>query len=274
MNYTLKAIQTIAISVPIILCSETTVQAEEISDNDFEPQFNTAQNLKPQTTQIATKSQAEERSNSRASEPLVSISYVPKNLNPSNNLLQLPAKSSEVNIEIDEAISLQQAVKLAIKNNPNLQESRLNLESSQKGLRAAKAALYPRLDTEVRFSEAESVDNNIGLDITRQKQDELIELQQNSESTESFPAIESDDEDRNTTSLRGDLILTYNLYTGGSRGATIQIAEKLVDSSQLNLEAAILETRFTTISNYYSLQGADSQVEIEKGAVNEAQQTL
>ncbi len=36
MNYTLKAIQTIAITVPIILCSETTAQAEDLSNNDLE----------------------------------------------------------------------------------------------------------------------------------------------------------------------------------------------------------------------------------------------
>ena len=268
MNYTLKAIQTVAISVPIILCSETTAQAEETFKTDSQPQSNTAEDLKPQATPTVAEIRAEEQSKSLVAQSLnqssTNISYAPKNLNPSDNLLELPAKSSEVNIEIDRPIRLQQAVELAIKNNPNLQEFRLNLERSQKVLREAKAARYPSLSTGLNFSEAESVENNIALDVARK---EAAEFESSS------PEIEID-EDMTTTSFSGDLTLTYNLYTGGLRGARIQQAEELVNSSQLNLKTAIFETRFTAIRDYYSLQSADSQVEIEQAAVNEAQQTL
>lgn len=276
MNYTLKALQTIAVSVPIILGSETTTQAEDLSHVDLEQNSgrflelpsNSEQDLKLKPTPTPTvKVESPEKSTSLiAQSPIESptnISYAPKNLSPNANPLKLPTKSSEVNIEINQPISLKRAVELAIKNNPNLQTARLNLERSQQELREAKAALYPSLSTEVNFSEtgsealfkAEDVTDDIPLDGSNQQS---IEFNQ----------------DNSTTSFEGGLNLTYNLYTGGGRGARIEQAEKRVSSSQLNLEAATLETRFEAVRDYYSLQSADSQVEIEQSAVDEAQQTL
>ncbi len=233
----------------------------------LELQSKKAQDLKPKSTSIK-EVKTQERSTALVAQSSIqsptNISYAPKNLNPSDNLLQLPAKPSEVKTEFSEPISLEQAVKLAIKNNPNLQEFRLDLERSQKVLREAKAALYPGLSTGLNFSEAESVESNLALDVVRKEAEES-----------ELPSQEMEiDQDTSTTSFNGNLTLTYNLYTGGLRGARIQQAEELVNSSQLNLKATIFETRFTAIRDYYSLQSADSQVEIEQAAVNEAQQTL
>lgn len=268
MNYTLKAIQTVAISLPIILCSETTAQAEDVSDADLaqngdrstELPSQTAQDLKrkptPNTDVIGQKDQTTSVIAQSVTQSTTKISDAPKKLNPSANPLKLPTKPSEVNIEIDQQISLQQAVELAIRNNQNLQEARLNLERSQKELREAKAALYPRFGAELNFSEAESTESAISLELARQQGNGSI------------------DEDISTTSFDGSLNLTYDVYTGGLRGADIKRAEQQVRFSKLDLERITFEIRFEAIRDYYNLQNADSQVEIEQAAVDEAQQTL
>ncbi|MDJ0594585.1 MAG: TolC family protein [Pleurocapsa sp. MO_226.B13] len=273
MNHTIKAIQTVAISVPIILSSEASTQAEDLSNTDIEQkgdrllelQSKTARNSQHKPTRNVARAKAKAKNESRSvvaqssTKSAKKISYAAENLNPSANPLELPSKSSEVKIEIDRPISLQQAVELAIKNNRELQEFRLNLERSQQGLQAAKATFYPRLGTSINFAEAGS--------------QAFVEAEDVSE-TEGVSLPEGEELDTSSTNFGGGVTLTYNLYTGGRRGASIQLAEKQVSSSQLQLEAATLQTRFEAVRDYYNLQGADSQVEIEQAAVDEAQQTL
>lgn len=268
MNKTFKTIQTVAVGIPIILCSETIAKAEDLPDADLEQnsdrlielQSKTAQDLIPQPALTVDEIKPKDNSTSLIAQsitkPPTNISLALENLNPSANPLNIPTKSPEVKIEIDQPISLKQALELAIKNNRNLQAARLNLERSQQELREAKAALYPLLDTELNFSEVESAESARSLDIARQQGGGSI------------------DEDISTTSFDGSLNLTYNLYTGGARGADIQRAKKQVSFNKLDLERITFDTRFETVRDYYSLQDADSQVEIEQAAVNDAQQTL
>ncbi len=265
MNNTFKAIQTVAIGIPIILGSETIAQAEDLPDADLESnsdklielQSKTAQHLAKVDDQVQIdKVQAKDDYPSVVTQSQVDTSYVLKDINPSANPLQFPTQPQEVQIEINQPITIQQAVKIAIRNNQNLQEARLNLQRSQQELREAKAALFPTLDTELSFSEAESAESARTLDIARQQNGSSL------------------DEDISNGSFEGNINLTYNLYTGGSRGADIKRAENQVRFEQLNVERITFETRFETVRDYYSLQDADSQVEIEQAAVEDARQTL
>ncbi len=277
MNYTLKAIQAAAISLPIILCSKTTAQAEELAYDDLDQNNDlnleisdrTGQDLRPQKTKVIKNLLGENQSTSPVPKSLEqspqNISSATQDLNPNSNYLQLPGQASEVKIKIDQQINLKQAVELAIKNNIDLQAIRLNLERSQKQLREEKAALFPSLSMGLNFTETESLDGNISLEAARQEAEGSLSTQQ---------IEEFNNTDTSTTTFRGNLNLTYNLYTGGRRGSRIKQAEKLVNSSKLNLETAILETRFATIRDYYSLQSADSQAKIEQAAVDDARLTL
>ncbi len=69
----------------------------------------------------------------------------PSKLNPSPNPLQFPTKPQEVRLEATEAISLQQALELARRNNRQLQVALLTLERSRASVREAQAAQYPTL---------------------------------------------------------------------------------------------------------------------------------
>ena len=64
----------------------------------------------------------------------------PDFLNPSANPLLFPTKAGEVAVNNIQPISLEEAIELARRNNRNLREARLRLESSDEGLREALAS--------------------------------------------------------------------------------------------------------------------------------------
>ena len=70
----------------------------------------------------------------------------PSKLNPNPNPLQFPTKPEEVQLEATEAISLQQALELARRNNRQLQVALLTLDRSRANVREAQAEEYPTLN--------------------------------------------------------------------------------------------------------------------------------
>ncbi|WP_019503675.1 TolC family protein [Pleurocapsa sp. PCC 7319] len=269
MNDTVRGVKAIAIGVPIILCTETPTKAEDVVDINHEQnnqkivkfQSNTAQDLTHSIPPLTVNQAKVENDDSSLIAKSLTQSQVDSastfnNLNSSANPLQIPAKTQEVQIETNQPITLEKAIEIAIRNNQNLQIARLNLERSQRELREAKAALFPTFDTQLNLSEANTAESEIELELARQQE------------------IENIDEDTSNSSFDGRLNFTYDLYTGGGRGADIKRAKNQVRLSELELEEINFETRFETVRDYYSLQNTDSQVEIEQSAVEDAQQTL
>jgi outer membrane protein TolC len=177
-------------------------------------------------------------------------------LNPSANPLLFPTQPEEVQININQPITLEQAIQLAIKNNKDLEESRLNLERSEKALQEAEAAWYPNLNFQFDLSETESASGKRSLELARQQGQGLI------------------DEETTTEIYNGTLSFNYDIYTGGRRGADVNRARRQVQFNKLDLERVTEETRFNASRDYYELQNADAQVEIQQAAVEDAQQTL
>ncbi|WLT37241.1 hypothetical protein NON20_14900 [Synechocystis sp. B12] len=61
-------------------------------------------------------------------------------LNPSGNPLMFPTKPDEVDTTVRQAITLDEAIDLALRNNEQLQQAKLSLEQQEAGLMAARAA--------------------------------------------------------------------------------------------------------------------------------------
>lgn len=182
----------------------------------------------------------------------------PENLNPNANPLIFPTQPEEVEIENVEPITLNQAIELALKNNKDFQAARITLEQRQAELDEARAALYPNLSTQVQFD--------------RSGQTQNIPAQTNVFTGE---VIEGQRQELNTsTNLSGSIELSYDIYTGGRRGAQIKRAKREYRRQQLDVERLAEETRFNATNNYYDLQNADAQVEIAKAAVEDATQSL
>lgn len=179
----------------------------------------------------------------------------PAYLNPSANPLLFPTKPEEVEIKKSQPITLEQAIELALKNNKDLQNARIALDKSRAKLQAALAAEYPSLDFQTELSRDHSA----------------AAVRQNQLARQSgLPASQQE----TTTNLNGQLELSYDVYTGGRRSATIDQSEREVRLNELEVERTSEQTRFDTTDNYYRLQDADAQVAIEQAAVDDANQTL
>jgi outer membrane protein TolC len=181
----------------------------------------------------------------------VNIDYLDPNANP----LLFPTRPEEVEIDISQPITLEQAIELALRNNQELQEIRLNLERSRLELREAEAGWFPNLDFLFDLTNSDSA--------AAQRQVETIR--------QTNPFF---DEETSTTSFNGSVELSYNLYTGGRRGADLRRATRQVRLTELQLEQITEQTRFIATRDYLSLQNAGAQVEIEQAAVEDATQTL
>jgi OMF family outer membrane factor len=176
----------------------------------------------------------------------------PENLNPSGNPLQFPTKPEEVEVGDPEAITLNQAIELAIKNNRQLQSARQTLERTQAELDEAQSAWLPTLETQLE------------LDRTTQAQPQF-----------NFGGLSQGElQDIDSTNLTGTLDLNYGIYTGGRRGATIARAERSLQQQKLEVERIAEEVRFNATDLYYQLQNADAQVSISQAAVDDASQSL
>ncbi|NJO67247.1 MAG: TolC family protein [Leptolyngbyaceae cyanobacterium RM1_405_57] len=192
------------------------------------------------------------------------IQAAPDYLNPSPNPLQFPTQPEEVEIVGTQPITLEQAIDLAIRNNRELQVSRLELERNQAALQEALAANLPTLNLTSNLTFQEN---------TQQQQDtalqDLLDQLQGGQGGNT----QSEDDDVNVV-LGGALELNYTLFTSGRRPALIEAAEGQVRFQELQVEAQEEQLRLDVINNYYDLQETDEQVRIREAALDQALQSL
>ncbi|NJM97561.1 MAG: TolC family protein [Phormidesmis sp. RL_2_1] len=158
------------------------------------------------------------------------------------NPLSFPTSPEEVELDQTREITLEQAIELAYRNSPSLQSALLTLEQAQAVLDEANAARLPTV--------------SLNADLT------------NSQSGNSFAGS------GDTTTLGGDLQVSYNLLTGGSRAASIRAAELQQQVSALDVENQQAQIRLDTANAYYALQEAGEQIRINQSFVNEAERNL
>jgi outer membrane protein TolC len=186
----------------------------------------------------------------------------PDYLNPSSNPLQFPTKPEEVKVQGIQPITLEQALELARRNNHDLQVALLELERDRAGLRQAQAALFPSLSVNANVTRQDSASGQLGNETTARAEAGLP------------PNLRTPSRDTVSTGLTGEAQLRYNLYTSGSRQATIKASEEQVRVAELNADRLSEEIRLNISTDYYNLQQADENVRINQAAVNNAQASL
>jgi outer membrane protein TolC len=172
----------------------------------------------------------------------------PEMLSPANNSLRVPTRPEAVAITEQQPISLEQAIELAYRNNPDLEIARLGVERSQAALNEARAALTPTVDLNARVD----VLTNPG-----QGQD-----------------LEDDAGVSTVGALTGNVEANYDVLTGGERPARIQAAELQVQQQQLALEQVREEVRSQTSLAYYDVQSARERIRIGQAFLQEACRNL
>lgn len=179
----------------------------------------------------------------------------PESLNPSPDPLLFPTRSQEVQITNAQAITLQQALELAQRNNRTLEAAKLTLERNQSALQEALAAEFPTLGVAATFSRDESAAQRL----------------RNSASANN--PLFSPTNIINQT-FNGALQANYDLFTAGLRPAQIRQAEQQVRFQQLEVERLAEQLRLDISNAYYAVQEADAQVNIFQDAVRAASQSL
>ncbi len=170
-------------------------------------------------------------------------------LDPNPNPLQFPTLPAEVEIRETYPITLAEAIAQSLRNNRQLEETRLTLERAEAELREARAALYPNL--------------SVRANLVRTNQNGTREV-----NNDEF------NQDVNTTSLDGTVELNYNLFSSGRRSAQIKAAEAQIRLNQLEVERIMSELRLNVTEAYYNLQQADEEVRIAKSSVESSQKSL
>ena len=274
MGNTNKIIQAVGISTAVMLSNIAMAAAEEITASVNQQNLEQSSNSQSPVSfsaSVLPKSVGIDKNQGKYSQPSVkpmqlsqSTSSQPQiaepsqepipdaqELNPNANPLSFPTQPEEVEVDEQQPISLEQAIELAVKNNREIQTSRLTVQRNREALREAKAALYPNLDSNITYQNSD---------------DDAV-------SVNPFTGIEVPGEGA-ANQVNADVSLTYDIYAGGRRGADIRRARKELKVSELDLETQVEQTRFDAAFAYYQLQRRDSEVNIENAAIEDAQQTL
>jgi outer membrane protein TolC len=167
---------------------------------------------------------------------------------PENNPLLVPTRPDQVEITEQQPLSLEQAIELAYRNNPELATARLAVERSQAALNEALASRSPTVDLNARVDV-----------LTNPSQGQDL------------------DEDANISTvaaLTGNATATYDVLTGGERRARIEAAQLQVQQQQLALEQAQAALRSQTSLAYYDVQGARERIRISQDFLAESCRNL
>ena len=179
-------------------------------------------------------------------------------LDPSPNPLLIQTQPEEVEIVGTQPVSLEEAIELSYRNNPDLRTALLELEQSQAALREAQAANFP----------------TVSVNGTLQGQNTT------STSTEAVPtpggglAFESSSTEELGASVSAQVDVVYNLFSSGQRGATIRAAEEQVRLSELEVERRREDLRLNTANEYYDLQASIESIRISEAFLEEAERNL
>src|SRR5919202_138528 len=179
----------------------------------------------------------------------------PESLNPSPDPLLFRTPSEEVQIRNTQAITLQQALELARRNNRTLEAAQQTLERNQAAVQEALAAEFPTVGVTTTFSRDESVSQRLRNDTLANN-----------------PLLSTTNVINST--FNGAVQANYDLFTAGRRPAQIRQAEQQARFQQLEVERISEQLRLDVTNAYYAVQEADAQVDIFQAAVVAASQSL
>ncbi|MGD1704706.1 TolC family protein, partial [Dapis sp. BLCC M229] len=188
----------------------------------------------------------------------------PPQIEPNSNPLYSPISPDEVQIKETIPITLEQAVDLARRNNPEIQVSQLEVESSKSALREAQAALWPSLTFD---STIERIESAIG-DLQAQAQQRVAEV------TGADEFIDTDIQNFPVTTFTNTFQFDYDLGLGKARSSRIGVAREQMRLRELELERVSEQLRLDVSNDYYNLQQADGRVRIGEAAVKNARKSL
>ena len=190
---------------------------------------------------------------------------------PANPLL-FPTKPEEVKLQGVRSLTLQETIELAERNNRDLAISRLQVQQQQAAVRESQAGLYPTLDLQSNLTRSLSASGTLGIKAGQASAIEQFgsEAAARSFSPQTFRRSIADE----STSWDTSLQLSYDLYTSGAGGARRKIAAGNLRAAELAMERVREQLRLDVTGEYYDLQEANEQVNINEQSVKNSEQSL
>lgn len=272
-----QLIKTVTVGTAIAFTSAIGVVAREIPDPNS--------NLLPKSEKLAQAEGSRDDSTADKTQNIIKPAQTPientQELNADEDPLSLPTQPDKVNVDLQQPITLEQAIDLSLNNNPDVAEAQLEVERAEASVREAVAAWFPTLELNSDFNYGNSAfldsvpEQNLDSltdDIRDDAAEQGVELSEDEARQQAETRFT--DTDSASFNFNNSLTLGFDIYNGGARGAQIKSARKQLRASELGLETATEVVRFETSRDYYGLQNADAQVEIEKASVEDASQTL
>ncbi len=218
-------------------------------------------------------------------------------LNPDPKVLDVPTTPGDVKVDpnLDQAITLQQALELAKRNNRDLQIAELQLRQSKAALAEAKAAKLPTATAQASVNRIDSATTRIAIKQNEEAQISAIEnqIQQLQAQLPGLNPVQAAIVDQTIQGLQADLQtvrdsrpssvsnlfnssvqLDYDVFTSGQRPASIQAAQSAVKAAEKSLETELQQLGLDVTNDYYDMQQADELVQIAGAAVKNAEETL
>jgi OMF family outer membrane factor len=150
----------------------------------------------------------------------------------------------EVRIERTEGLSLQEALEIAVAQNPAVQQARLAVERAEAGVALAQAAFAPTLSTRASYQYSE-------------------------------PPSPGGRPSREVHTLSASVVrVDYTAFDNGIREQNLRLAQEALRVAQLQLEQTLQTVKQAVANAYYDLQSADARVAISQAAVASSEATL
>lgn len=185
----------------------------------------------------------------------------PEYLDTGANPLLFPTTPEEVELQGTQPLTLEQAIEAGLRNNEELQVTRLELQRLRASLREAQSEEYPDVNANAQlgYSASEQPDSTTSFDPNNPG--------------ETIFEVDGTEVSRSLT-LGGSLELSYAIFTSGRRPALIESAERQMRFQELQVESDTEDLILQITNDYYNLQEADEQVQIFRATLEEAERSL
>ncbi len=180
-------------------------------------------------------------------------------MNPDPNPLLLPTQPQEVEIIGNQPLTLEEAIELSYRNNPDLQVALLQLEQSRAALREVQAGNLPTISINGAL-QAQNTTTSGGSSLVPN-------------ASGGFDFVNETNEELGLA-LSAQVDVVYRLFTSGRREASIQAAEEQVRLQELEVERRREELRLNTANEYYDLQAAVEAIRISEAFLEQAERNL
>lgn len=206
---------------------------------------------------------------STATPPTTASDLIP--LNPNPDPLYLPSRTEQVEIDLDQPITLNQALELARRNNRQLQVIEQQLQQSRAALRQSQAALYPTISFQSSIGRTDSAAAR--LQNAQRQQDQRNQatlagagMQGMQPTTLNLSSV--------SNTWNTNVQVGYNVFTSGQRPGSIRASQEQVRNAELDLQRQLEQLRQNVTDDYYNIQQADALVRIGQAAVENSQISL